>query len=96
MYELNEVLKREDMQKTTLLRPSLFWDVDLSELDMVQHSAFIIVRVIERGRREDVRYIWNYYGEEFIKKHLLEARSLNKKQFLILPIQYQSFTIQEF
>ncbi len=54
--------KKEDLNNISLLRPSLFWDVDLSKLDMVRHAAFIIVRVMERSRREDVRYIWKYYG----------------------------------
>jgi hypothetical protein len=94
--------KMQDLRNTSLLRPSLFWDVDLSKLDMVQHAAFIIVRVMERGRREEVRYIWTYYGEEIIRKHLLEARSLNKKtvsyfanKFNISRSQFKSFKDKE-
>lgn len=94
--------ERQDLRNISLLRPSLFWDVDPGKLNMVQHASFIIVRVMERGRREDVRYIWNYYGEEIIKKHLLEARSLNKKtisyfanKFNISRSRFKSFKDKE-
>ncbi len=84
------------------LRPSLFWDVNLSKLDLDQHAAFIIVRTMERGTREEVRTIWNYYGESTIKKHLLEARSLHRKtisyfanKFHVSRTQFKSFDDQK-
>lgn len=83
------------------LRPSLFWDVNLNKLDLDQHAAFIIVRVMERGTREEVRTAWNYYGESAIKKHLLEARSLHRKtisyfanKFHISRTQFKSYVDQ--
>lgn len=72
-------VKMQDTHPALLLRPSLFWDVNLNKLDMDQHAAFIIVRVMERGTREEVQSVWNYYGEAIIKKHLLAARYLSNK-----------------
>jgi len=59
------------------LRPELFWDVDVDTLDLDTHAAFIIIRVMERGTRKEVRAIWNYFGEEDIKHHLTMARCLS-------------------
>lgn len=61
------------------LRPELFWDVDVSELDLEEHAAFIIVRVMENGTREEVRFVWGLYGKDAIKKHLTQARYLSPR-----------------
>jgi len=91
-------IKRQDTLCALLQRPSLFWDVNPAKLDMDQHAAFIIVRVMERGTREEVRFVWQYYGEEIIKKHLLEARFLHNKtisyfanKFDVSRTQFKSF-----
>lgn len=95
-------VKVQDMHPTLLLRPSLFWDVNLNKLDMDQHAAFIIVRVMERGTRDEVRFAWQYYGEEIIKKHLLEARFLHNRtisyfanKFDVSRTQFRSFHNRE-
>lgn len=96
-----QVIKRQDA-RALLVRPSLFWDINPAKLDMDRHAAFIIVRVMERGTRQEVRSIWNYYGETIIKKHLLEARYLHNKtisyfanQFDISRTQFKSFYNRE-
>ncbi len=61
------------------LRPELFWDVDFDSLDLEDYPAFVIVRVVENGTREEVRVIWNFYGEKTIKHHLTAARYLSPK-----------------
>ncbi len=60
-------------------RPELFWDVDFSKLDLDEHAAFIIVRVMENGIREEVRSVWEFYGKETIKHHLTQARYLSPR-----------------
>ncbi len=95
-------IKRQDTLCASLLRPSLFWDINPAKLDMDRHAAFIIVRVMERGTRQEVRSVWNYYGEAIIKKHLLEARYLHNKtisyfanKFDISRTQFKSFYNRE-
>ena len=87
---------------TLLLRPSLFWDTNFNKLDMERHAAFIIVRVMERGTREEVQFVWQYYGAAIIKKHLLEAKFLHKKtisyfanKFAVSRTQFKSFQNRE-
>ena len=70
------------------LRASLFWDVDFGKLDLDEHKVFVIVRVMERGTREEVRKVWSYYGDEAIKKHLLKARSLSPKTISFFSNQF--------
>lgn len=84
------------------LRPELFWDVDFRSLDVDKHTAFVIVRVMERGNREEVRIVWNYFGEETIKKCLLSARSLSPRtvsyfanQFKIHPSKFRSTAVRQ-
>ncbi len=91
-------VNEQDSLSLSLLRPSLFWDVNPDRLDADRHAAFIIVRVMERGTREDVNTVWHYYGEETIKIHLLAARSLHKKtisyfanKFSVSRAQFKSF-----
>ena len=71
------------------LRPALFWDVDFSTLDLDENAAFVIIRVMERGTREEVRTIWNYFGAETIKQHLLSARSLSPKTISYFANQFK-------
>jgi hypothetical protein len=72
-------MKNDSKKIKESLRPVLFWDMDYNELDFDQHAAFIIIRVMEHGTKEEVRAIWNYFGAETIKKHLLSARALSPK-----------------
>ena len=80
----------------------LFWDVDYSKLDFNKQKNFVIPRVMDRGMKEDVIFIWNYYGAETIKKVLLDARFLEDRticyfsnKFAIKPESFRSFRIKQ-
>jgi len=45
---------------------TLFWDIDLSQLDLEKHEFFILKRVFERGTMDDVRFVFSHYGFERI------------------------------
>jgi hypothetical protein len=55
---------------------NLFWDADLSELDMEQHAPYIVGRVLDYGSWEDWKLIRQYYGIETIKSIALGIRSM--------------------
>ena len=55
---------------------NLFWDADPADLDMDKHKAYIVDRVLERGRWEDWLLIRNYYGLEKIKEIALNIRGM--------------------
>lgn len=55
---------------------NLFWDIELSELDLEKHAKFIVGRVLDYGTMNDWRFIRNYYGMERIKEIALNIRSM--------------------
>ena len=60
------------------LRPSLFWDTDVQTIDLEQHKAFIIERILMRGRLEEARAMMAFYGKKAVEQVVLEARYLDK------------------
>ena len=63
----------------TLKKTSLFWDVDLKNLDAESHKGFIVERILLFGNIEDFRWARDHYGEKEIKNILLANRTLDKK-----------------
>lgn len=48
-------------------RAWLFWEVDPSQIDLDRHAEYVLVRVLERGRLDDVRWLLHQYGVERIR-----------------------------
>lgn len=67
----------------TLKNQSLFWDVNLAELDEKKHQNFIMQRILEKGNEEDLSWALTVYGgnslkEIFLKKNdKLDLKSRN-------------------
>ena len=61
------------------LRPSLFWDVNVEEVDLKKHRASVIERISTRGRLDEFRAMVNFYGRETVNTALLNARYLDKR-----------------
>lgn len=55
-------------------RRSLFWDVDIEQLNEEKNASFIIGRILDFGNLKEWKYIKNRYGEKRIieaaKKHV--------------------------
>ena len=66
------------MENTLQLTKSLFWDVDISDIDYEKNARQIIERVITRGSLEDWFAIKAYYGRERIKEEVVAIRYLDK------------------
>jgi len=61
------------------LRPTLFWDVNVEEVDLSKHRASVIERVATRGRLDEFRAMVKFYGQETVKNTLVNARHLDKR-----------------
>ncbi len=61
------------------LRPSLFWDVNVQQIDLEKHQASVIERIMLRGRYEEYKAMMRYYGREIVKKTMLNARYMDKR-----------------
>jgi hypothetical protein len=57
--------------------PNLFWDVNVSSLDMKENNRFIIQRVLEYGTLTDWKIIKSCYGINNITKEMQKARVLD-------------------
>lgn len=60
-----------------ILNKRIFWDIDERKLDYQLKASFIIERVFERGDVEDIRQCRRFYGNETIKKALMNAKYLS-------------------
>lgn len=61
------------------LRPSLFWDVNVQQIDLQKHQASVIERIMLRGRYEEYKAMMRYYGRAIVKNTMLNARYLDKR-----------------
>lgn len=59
------------------LRPALFWDVRVEDVDLQKHRAYVIERIATRGRWDEFRAMLQFYGRETVKEVLLHARYLD-------------------
>ena len=77
------------------LSPALFWDVNISDVDLIRHRASIIERISTRGRLDEFRDLLQFYGRETVKNTLLNARCLDKRTLaycsLIFDIPIKEF-----
>ena len=61
------------------LRPNLFWDVNVEDMDLKKHRADVIERITSRGRLDEFKLMLQYYGRETVKDILLQTRYLDKR-----------------
>ena len=62
-----------------VFRQSLFWDTDPSKLDIKKNSKYIIERVLDFGRDNEVRWLWKTYEKSALRNVVKNSRSLRKR-----------------
>lgn len=68
-------------------RQSLFWDTDPKNIDVKKHARYIIERILDFGDDEEVRWLWNFYDKNLLRKSIIKSRSLRpetKKLWMLL------------
>ncbi len=71
---------------------SLFWDVELENINLEQHADYVLERVLDFGTLDAVRWLRSIYSDEriaeFIKHKSFRLRSLKTVNFwrIILDI----------
>ena len=58
-----------------------FWDIDYNSIDWEKNSQFLIIKVIERGKLQDLFELLKYYGKERIKNELVNAPNLPERTY---------------
>ena len=70
------------MQSTTLLienlSPHLFWDVDKTNVDVMQHKSFLVERVMSHGLLADWLLLKKTYTKETLRETVLQLRYMDK------------------
>ncbi|MDO8626307.1 MAG: hypothetical protein Q7K39_02515 [Candidatus Magasanikbacteria bacterium] len=51
-------------------RQSLFWDTDPNKIDTKKNARYIIERILEFGRPDEVGWMFKHYSKRVIKKTL--------------------------
>lgn len=67
------------MSSTEILEsfsPNLFWDADVTQIDMSLHAPYIVQRVLEYGLYEDWQLLLQYYGLDAITATAKGLRTL--------------------
>ena len=57
---------------------TLFWDVDISKIDISLNKDFIIARVLVRGGMNDVRKLISLYTNSELISAIKKSRDLDK------------------
>lgn len=58
---------------------NLFWDIDLTDLDLEKHASFIVNRVLDYGTMKDWLFIKSYYGQERLREIALNIKSMERE-----------------
>ncbi len=61
------------------IRTGLFWDSDVKKIDWQKNSSAVILRVFERGNKDEIAEISRFYGKRFISKILKETPFLGNE-----------------
>lgn len=69
---------KKHKNKLNLTR-GLFWDVENEQLEWEKDKVYIIGRVLDMGSWEDIRKVFDRYGEETIKKCIVKVRELHRR-----------------
>lgn len=70
------------------LNKTLFWDVQIDELDPEIHARFIIARTISRGNLADWIMLKEIYGVNRIEQESLQIRSLDRRSLSFLSAYF--------
>lgn len=60
-------------------RQSLFWDVDPKTIDPKKNAPYVIERILDFGKDNEVKWLWNKYQRRTIHNVVKKRRGLNKR-----------------
>jgi hypothetical protein len=63
-----------------LLSKQAFWDVNMDTIDYKKHARYVMEKVIDRGSFEDFIALRKYYGDEKIKKEIVNVNWIGDKE----------------
>jgi len=76
-------LKLEDFS------PSLFWDVDKTQLDFEKNAEHVVDKAINRGTWTDFQTVLAYYGRERVAALVKNLRYMDKRTLRFSSVYFQ-------
>jgi hypothetical protein len=65
-----------------------FWDTDAATIDVESKAAYVITRLLQWGRVEELRWLKNYYGLEALRVVVRRSRELSAKHGKFFSLIY--------
>ncbi len=74
-YEIQEAKKKFKplTPNLSLIRKSVFWDTDISQIDWDKQKNAVIRRIMERGNALEIKEIKHFYGSAIIQAALKKS-----------------------
>jgi hypothetical protein len=66
-----------------------FWDCDFSKLNPKKYKYYVIERLLEKGRMEQVKWVFDNYGRDEVKKIIEEPINLDKESVYFWKMYFQ-------
>ncbi len=60
-------------------RQALFWDTNPRKIDIKKNAQYIIERVLDLGRDNEVRWLWKTYDKKILRRTVKHSRSLRER-----------------
>jgi hypothetical protein len=60
------------------LRQSLFWDTDPKTIDFKKNANYVIERILDFGKDEEVKWMWEFYDKDLLRDVVNNSRSIRK------------------
>ena len=70
------------------LSKTLFWDVNIKDIDAEIHSLFIVERVLTRGTLDDFRALKDHYGVDKLKSIIVEIKNLDERTLSFCSVYF--------
>ena len=77
---------KSDKKILTKMSGHLFWDVDLSEIDIEKNSKFVIKKVLQFGLYSDWKIVLGIYGINKIAEVAIQMKELDKRTASFLSV----------
>ncbi len=66
-----------------------FWENRAENIDQVEHSYYIIERLLEHGDDEAIRWLLKSYSKNQVKEVVLKSRQLSRKTAKFWALLYE-------
>lgn len=71
-------------------RQSLFWDTNPDNIDLNTNAQYVIERIVDFGRDDEVRWLWNFYDKSLMKKVISSSRSIRPQSKALWTLLLQT------